>query len=466
MLTCFITSIQKSIPIIPITFDQFNEFVQQQSDTTKNWLASIKFQAKPETFSIIPDNQGNISKVLIILKNPCDFWSIGMLPTALPPGNYELTGIKGTLLERAVIAWGLGAYQFTRYKTANKTIAQLFIPAEVDKHFIETIVDSIYWVRSLINTPTEDMGPEELAQEAEGLAKQFKAKFNQIVGNELLNHNYPTIHAVGRASPREPRLIDIRWGKSDAPKITLVGKGVCFDSGGLDLKTASGMALMKKDMGGAAHVLGLAKMIMATNLPVHLRVLIPAVENVIAGNAFKPGDVIKTRKGLTVEIGNTDAEGRLILCDALAEASLENPDLLIDFATLTGAARVAVGTEIAAMFTDDKQLAEQLMQCAEETQDPIWHMPLFLSYRRLIDSNIADMNNTGNSPYAGAITAGLFLQEFVVPNVSWVHFDLNAWNVMPRPGRPEGGDAMGLRAVFEYLLKKYAVNEYFDKNDI
>lgn len=462
MLTCFTTLNQKSIPIIPITSDQFNNFVQQQSDTTKNWLAGINFQAKPETFCVIPDEKGNISKVVIILKNTTDFWPIGMLPTALPPGNYDLTELEGRMLEHAIIAWGLGAYQFTRYKPANKTIAQLVMPSIVNNKIIETIVDSICWVRNLINTPTEDMGPAELAQEAGELAKQFNAKFDQIVGNDLLKNNYPTIHAVGRASPREPRLIDICWGESNAPKVTLVGKGVCFDSGGLDLKTASGMAFMKKDMGGAAHVLGLAKMIMAANLPVRLRVLIPAVENVVAGNAFKPGDVIKTRKGLTVEIGNTDAEGRLILCDALAEAAMKNPDLLIDFATLTGAARVAVGTEIAAMFTNDKQLAEQLMHCADDMQDPIWQMPLFPSYRRLIDSNIADLNNTGNSPYAGAITAGLFLKEFVAPNIPWVHFDLNAWNVMPRPGRPEGGEAMGLRAVFEYLLKKFKPKEKFN----
>lgn len=455
MFHCYTSSSEKSIPITPVIADQFNQWLEQQAEHTKNWLQSIKFIAKPETFALIPNGQGHLTQVIFVIKDKKDFWSFGLLPMALPENSYRIELISDNpLLEKISIAWGLGAYQFTPYKIANKTIAQLVIVEKINYQLIENTIKSTYLVRDLINTPTEDMGPEQLTQTAFQLAKEFDAQLTEIVGDDLLKQNYPTIHAVGRASPRQPRLIDLRWGQKNKFKLTLVGKGVCFDSGGLDIKPASGMLLMKKDMGGAAHVLGLARMIMSANLPINLRVLIPAVENVIAGNAFKPGDVIKTRKGITVEIGNTDAEGRLILCDALVEGVTEKPNLLIDFATLTGAARVAVGTEISAMFTDDNELAAQLLHHAQQEQDPIWHMPLYTPYRRLIDSNIADINNASSSPYAGATTAALFLKEFVPNEITWVHFDLNAWNVSPRPGRPEGGEAMGLRAVFTYLQKK------------
>lgn len=452
MLACFTNESAKSISITPIVTDQFSNWLSNQSAQIKNWIAAVNFSAKPETFCLIPDADGKITQVLIDINSINDFWPFGLLPTALPPGSYQLTGIDNVeTLTRAVIAWGLGAYQFTRYKQPNKTVAQLVMPNNVDAAQIENVVTSIYLVRDLINTPTEDMGPEQLAQAAVNLGKEFSAQVTQIIGDDLLQQNYPTIHAVGRASNRAPRLIDLGWGQSNKFKLTLVGKGVCFDSGGLNIKPGNGMLQMKKDMGGAAHVLGLSRMIMAANLPINLRVLIPAVENVISGSAYKPGDVIKTRKGLTVEIGNTDAEGRLVLCDALAEATTENPDLIIDFATLTGAARVAVGTEISAMFTDDNQLAAKIIQYAQQEQDPIWQLPLYTPYRKLIDSPIADINNSGNSPYAGAITAGLFLKEFVPANIPWVHFDLMAWNLVTRPGKPEGGEAMGLRAVFGYL---------------
>lgn len=459
MLACFTHANEKSIPIISVISNQFNQWLEQQTEQIQNWLRTINFSAKPETFALVPDAQGHLTQVIFIIKDKNDFWSFGLLPTALPKNNYHIELITDNeLLEKISIAWGLGAYQFTRYKQANKTIAQLVIDEKLNSSQIENIIQSIYLVRDLINTPTEDMGPEQLARTAFELGKKFNAQVTEIVGDDLLKENFPTIHAVGRASPRQPRLIDLRWGQKNKFKLTLVGKGVCFDSGGLDIKPASGMLLMKKDMGGAAHALGLAYMIMATDLPINLRILIPAVENVIAGNAFKPGDVIKTRKGLTVEIGNTDAEGRLILCDALAEAAIDKPDLLIDFATLTGAARIAVGTEISAMFTDDNKLAEQLMQYAQTEQDPVWRMPLYMPYRRLIDSTIADINNAGSSPYAGATTAALFLKEFIPSEISWVHFDLNAWNVSSRPGRPEGGEAMGLRAIFAYLLAKFKLD--------
>jgi len=452
MLNCFTQVKEKSIPVIPAIASEFSTWLAEQPVLTKNWVNSTRFTAKPETFCLIPDSDGKISQVIVGVNNSNDFWTYGLLPTALPSGIYHLAEINSSdSLTLAAIAWGLGAYQFTRYKLSHKTIAQLIMPDNVDGNCVENIVRSIWLVRDLINIPTEDLGPAELAQAAIDLGKEFNATVGQIIGEDLLTKNYPAIHTVGRASNRAPRLIDLRWGEQHTFKLTLVGKGVCFDSGGLDIKSASNMLLMKKDMGGAAHALGLARMIMAANLPINLRVLIPAVENVIAGNAYKPGDVIKTRKGLTVEIGNTDAEGRVILCDALAEAATDNPNLLIDFATLTGAARVAVGTEIAAMFTDNDQLAEEITQQAKQAQDPIWQLPLFTPYRKLIDSSIADINNAGNSPYAGAITAGLFLKEFVPQHIPWIHFDLMAWNLSSKPGRPEGGEAMALRAIFNYL---------------
>jgi leucyl aminopeptidase len=300
------------------------------------------------------------------------------------------------------------------------------------------------------------MGPAELAEAARGVARRFGGKVTVTVGEQLLKKNYPAIHAVGRAASRAPRLIDLRWQGPNAakgPRITLVGKGVCFDSGGLDLKPASGMLLMKKDMGGAAHALGLAQWIMAAKLPVRLRLLIPAVENAVSGDAFRPGDVIATRKGLTVEIGNTDAEGRLVLCDALAEAVTESPDMLLDFATLTGAARVALGPDLPAMFCNDDKLAGLILRHGVAEGDPVWRLPLFKGYRQGLESKVADLNNISNSPYGGAITAALFLENFVSPGTRWAHFDVMAWNVATRPGRPEGGEAMGLRAVYAAIVE-------------
>ena len=314
---------------------------------------------------------------------------------------------------------------------------------------------AISLVRDLINTPAEDMGPSQLASEARKLGKRFKVDVKVITGDALLRQKFPTIHAVGRASDDPPRLIDLRWGKKSDPRVSIVGKGVCFDTGGLDLKPAAGMLRMKKDMGGGAHALGLASLIMALKLPVRLRMLVPAVENNVAGNAIRPLDVIKTRKGITVEIGNTDAEGRLVMCDALAAADSEKPDMIVDFATLTGAARVAVGIELAAMFCNDEGLAGDLEQAAATVQDPLWRLPLWQPYRKLLDSKVADINNVSEGGFGGAITAALYLQEFVSEETPWAHFDIMAWNTSPRPGRPVGGEAQSLRAVFEMLEKRY-----------
>jgi leucyl aminopeptidase len=299
--------------------------------------------------------------------------------------------------------------------------------------------------------------PEHLPKATQTLAGEFGATFEQTVGEALLTANFPVIHAVGRASVHPPRLLDVRWGDPAHPKITLLGKGVCFDSGGLDLKSSSAMRLMKKDMGGAATALGLARLIMSAGLPIRLRVLIPSVDNAVAGNAFRPGDVIRSRQGLTIEIDNTDAEGRLILCDALAEAGTEQPAVLIDFATLTGAARTALGTEVPALFCNDEALASGLLAAAEREQDPCWRLPLYEPYREMLDSKIADITNASSSPHAGAITAALVLKEFVPAGVTWAHFDLMAWNLKGKPGRPEGGEAMTLRTVFGWLEKQYGM---------
>jgi leucyl aminopeptidase len=299
------------------------------------------------------------------------------------------------------------------------------------------------------------MGPEELADAAQKVAKEQGARCRVVVGDKLLEENYPTIHAVGRASTRAPRLVDIIWGDESAPKVTLVGKGVCFDTGGLDLKPASGMLNMKKDMSGAAIVLGLGQAIMQAGLRVRLRVLLPCVENSVSGNAMRPRDIIKTRKGLTVEIGNTDAEGRLILCDALAEASDEKPEMIVDAATLTGAARVALGPELPALFCNDDKLANALIAAGAAEDDPMWRMPLYKPYRRLIDSKVADLNNVSDGPQGGAITAALYLNEFVDPSVPWAHLDVMAWNQRSRPGRPEGAEAQTLRAVYTHIAGRF-----------
>ena len=377
----------------------------------------------------------------------------GDLAKRLPEGDYQLKG-SDEFLDRAGLGWLLGTYRFDRYKSSEPVKARLLIDDEPRVARLQQMAQGVALVRDLVNTPPNDMRPEHLSEAAQALAGQFGARFTELVGEQLLTENYPTIHAVGRASVHEPRLLDLRWGDAGHPKVTLVGKGVCFDSGGLDIKPAAGMRYMKKDMGGAAHVLGLAHMIMSLELPVNLRVLIPAVENAVSGNAFRPGDVLKTRKGLTVEIDNTDAEGRLVLCDALAEADTETPDMIIDFATLTGAARVALGTELPGYFTDADALARDLNAAGKKVSDPVWQLPLHTPYDDFLKSDVADLVNCAPSPFGGAITAGLYLKRFV-EQTPWVHFDIMAWNQRALPGRPVGGEAFGVRAVFEMLEQRY-----------
>jgi len=440
-----------AVPLIVVVESDFETWLAKQEAATQRWLKNSGFQAKPGTNCLLPDAEHKLASVIVGARED-DIWTLGGLPTSLPGGAYYLASNHApATLERLALGWTLGAYQFTRYKERPPLETQLALPTDCDLPHIQRQADATALVRDLINTGAEDMMPEHLAAVTEQLAERFGASVEQIIGDDLLAHNYPTIHAVGRASTHPPRLLDLRWGDPSHRKLTLVGKGVCFDSGGLDIKPASGMRLMKKDMGGAAHVLGLAQAIMDADLAVRLRVLVPAVENAISGNAFRPGDVIRTRQGLSVEIDNTDAEGRLILCDALSEAASEAPDLLIDFATLTGAARVAVGTDMPAYFCTERPLAAALLEHAEREQDPIWQLPLHRPYRALLDSKIADIVNSSSGGYAGAITAALFLQEFVPAGLAWTHFDLMAWNIRSRPGRPEGGEAMGLRAVYAYV---------------
>jgi leucyl aminopeptidase len=353
------------------------------------------------------------------------------------------------------LGWALATYRFGRYRKHEGSFPTLVWPGGCDRAGVERAASATFLVRDLINTPAADMGPEELAAAARTLADGHGARFAVIVGDELQVRNYPAVHAVGRASSRAPRLIDLQWGDESNPRVTLVGKGVCFDSGGLDLKPAAGMKLMKKDMGGAAIMLGLARMVMSANLPVRLRVLIPAVENSVSGNALRPLDVIETRKGLTVEIGNTDAEGRVILADALAEAASEQPALLVDCATLTGAARVALGTELPALFTNDDTLAQALLAHGAATGDPLWRLPLWKPYKRHLDGKVADLTNAADIAFAGAITAALFLAEFAKPAKPWAHIDIMAWNTDSRPGRPEGGEAMGMRALYGLIRERF-----------
>lgn len=454
MLTCFtLEPTAEMVPIIVVPQMNYPAWLTQQDEQTQRWLATTSFRAEPTCTSIIPGSTGKIAKVICCVSELANFWQVGHLSMLLPEGAYRFETAEGDYL-RYALAWGLGAYQFLRYKKPVRNPAQLLVPAQKQQRLMNTL-ESIYQVRNWINTPTDDMGPTEFAEVAHETAKQYKAKIQETVGTALLKNNYNAIYTVGRASDDPPRLLDMRWGNAKDPKVTLVGKGVCFDSGGLDLKSSAHMLLMKKDMAGAAHVLGLASMIMHAKLPVSLRVLMPVVENVISGNAYRPGDVIKSRKGLTVEVGNTDAEGRLILADALAEAVTESPDLLIDIATLTGAARVALGTDLPAMFCNQDDLAVALIQSGAQELDPLWRLPLFTPYREYLNSTIADINNHSAEPYGGAITAALFLKEFVPDHIPWVHFDLMAWNLRPKPGRPQGGEAMVLRALFNYLEAKF-----------
>jgi len=422
------------------------------------WLETTRFAAGEGDVCVVPDGEGGVARVLLgfgetSLAHPS--LAVGKLPGAIPPGTYRL---DDTFPDRtlASTAWGLGAYRFTRYSDAAGDARRLALGPEIDD--VMLVVGGVSLARDLVNTAANDLGPAELAAAASQLAARHDAVHHTLVGEALRVEGFPLVHAVGAAATpgRAPRLVEFSWGRRDAPAVTLVGKGVCFDTGGLDIKPPSAMLIMKKDMGGAAAVLGLASMIMTAELPVRLRVLIPAVENAIAGAAFRPGDVFRARNGKTVEIGNTDAEGRLILADALAYATERPPHLLIDMATLTGAARAALGPEIAPFYTDDDDLAARLATHATAQADPMWRMPLWRPYMAMLDSRVADMNNVGGGGFAGSITAALFLSRFVSSPTSWIHADIYGWNPTARPGRPEGGEGTAIRALFAMIRDSYA----------
>ncbi len=457
MLTCFAPRAgADTVPIVPVTKDGFARWSKSLSASARTWIEQSGFKGDAGTHALIPDEKGRIARVAVGVEAADHIFALGGLAQTLPPRSYSLDAdLDDAAATRVALGWAMGAYAFTRYKKAKREAAKLVWPAGADRATVEAQARAIYMARDLINTPAEDLGPSHLAEAAKGMARRHRAKTEVIVGDALLKRNYPSIHTVGRAAENQPRLIDIVWGSPRNPKVTLVGKGVCFDSGGLDIKPSGSMLMMKKDMGGSAAVLALGDMIMSAGLKVRLRVMVPAVENAISGNAFRPLDVIRTRKGLTVEIGNTDAEGRIILCDALAEADSENPELIVDFATLTGAARVALGPQLPAMFTNDDKFAAEWEKAATRASDPIFRMPLWQPYRKMLESKVADLSSTGNSPFAGSITAALFLESFVSKTTTWAHVDTFAWNATTQPGRPEGGEALGVRGLFQLLADRY-----------
>jgi leucyl aminopeptidase len=444
-------------PVRFVTPTGLNKALAALPAVARNWAKAQGFSAGSSEWVALPAKSGEVDSILCgtgSAPEKLDPFALGALASKLPAGNYSLEGCP---VDEQLVAlgWLLETYRFDRYKAQEAVSACLVCPPSVDRGDVLRIADAVSLTRDLINTPTSDMGPAELEQAARTLARRHKAKVRVTTGTTL-EQQFPMIHAVGRASASPPRLIDMTWGSARAVKVTLVGKGVCFDTGGLDIKPASGMLLMKKDMGGAANVLGLASMIMAAGLPVRLRVLIPAVENSIAGNAFRPSDVLKSRKGISVEIGNTDAEGRLVLADALALADAEKPDLLIDMATLTGAARVALGPDLPPFYCDDDALAEAIAGHGRAANDPLWRLPFWDGYETMLDSKVADMNNVGGGGFAGSITAALFLRRFVEQAAHYVHFDIYGWTPTAKPARPVGGEAQGIRALYALIRERYA----------
>ncbi len=449
----FIDTSSSALPLHVLERDKFNDWRSTLSPALQAWVDAQHFSAAPGALLLLPGEHG-IAAAAIGIGDPLDPYSYAHAPHGLPPGDWQLASSLDDGARAALqLGWGLGSYRFDRYKKPARPPARLLLQ-DADAEALDLLAACVR-VRDLVNTPTEHMGPEQLEEVARELAATHGAQLEVIVGDELLARNFPAIHAVGRASHRAPRLIALRWGDSGLPHVVLVGKGVCFDTGGLDIKPADGMRNMKKDMGGAAHALALAELIMSRKLPVRLTLLVPAVENAIGPDAFRPGEVIATRQGLSVEIDNTDAEGRVILCDALTYAGEQEPDIVLDFATLTGAARIALGPDLPALFANDDALANDWIAAGERTRDPLWRMPLWRPYLRYLSSGIADMANAG-SRMAGAVTAALYLERFVPAQQKWAHLDVYAWNDSDRTGRPAGGEAMALRAAFEMLKGRYS----------
>jgi leucyl aminopeptidase len=453
----------ESCPLWLLSESELPQWLAQQPDPVANWVRAQGFQAERHRVLLLPDRTGTVGGAIAGLGalpklDDLRLWHAAGLSERLSPQTYRLvTPLSPAAATQFALGWLVGAYRFSRYRTQSTAPrASLLTPEGADVAYVRAAAEATAFARDLINTPANDLGPAELAQAAVDLAGRYGARSTLIVGEQLKAQNYPMIHAVGAGSPRAPRLIDLRWGESDAPRVTLVGKGVCFDSGGLDIKPSAGMLLMKKVMGGAACALALAQLLMSLQARIQLRVLIPAVENSVSGEAYRPGDVLRSRKGLTVEIGNTDAEGRLVLADALAEADGEKPALLIDLATLTGAARVALGPELPAIYSPEESLLAQFREIGEAEADPVWPMPLWSSYDEELSSKIADLGNVSASAYAGSPIAALFLKRFVTASPAWLHIDLFAWNAKERPGRPVGAEAQCVRSLYRLIRARCA----------
>ena len=445
----------QAVPIHALRTSEWSHWAESRPEALKRLATAHDFKAQGGRILLVPATDGSIERVLFGVGDKANVMAMGSLAQNLPAGDYRIAAAPREFTATLVaVAWGLGGYAFERYKKRKRPAPRLVPPEGADMAEAQRIVSATWLTRDLVNTPTNDMGPDALHLAAETVARENGATLEAIVGDELLAQNYPLIHAVGRAAAQAPRLLHLSWGDASAPRLALVGKGVTFDTGGLDIKPSAGMRLMKKDMGGAAHALGLAQAVMQAGLKVKLDVYLAVVENAISADAFRPGDVIPSRKGPTVEIDNTDAEGRLILADALARACEDEPALLLDFATLTGAARTALGPDIPPLFTNDDTLAAELAQASLDTADPMWRMPLWDAYDGDMDSSIADLKNTGDGPFAGAIFGALFLRRFVTAP-TWAHFDVYAWAPREKPSRPQGGEAQTLRACLKVIRARF-----------
>ncbi|MBY0564173.1 MAG: leucyl aminopeptidase family protein [Hyphomonadaceae bacterium] len=452
----FLAAADPALPIHAVRAADWRAWIESRPDALKKLAAAHDFQAQNGRILLAPATDGSIERVLFGVGDKATPMIVGALAQHLPAGDYRIAEAPREFPATLVaIAWGLGAYAFDRYKKRKRPAPRLAAPEGADMAEASRIVRASWMARDLVNTPANDMGPDALHAAAEALATAHGARFSAIIGDALLERNYPLIHAVGRAAAQAPRLLHLSWGDDSAPRVALVGKGVTFDTGGLDIKPSAGMRIMKKDMGGGAHALALAQIIMESNLKVRLDVFVPVVENAVAGDAFRPGDVLPSRKGLTVEIDNTDAEGRLILADALTRACEDKPALLIDFATLTGAARTALGPDLPPLYANDDALAAELAQASVETADPMWRMPLWDAYDGDMDTPIADLKNTGDGAFAGSIYAALFLRRFV-DGPAWAHFDIFAWAPKEKPARPQGGEAQTLRACWSVIKKRFS----------
>lgn len=446
-------------PLVVTDALHLDRLLEQLDDEASTWCQANRFTARNGEFITIPARDGQLALVIAGANSDQPLQVLASLPRRLPAGRYRLDERSIALdHDLALLGWALGAYRFTRYRADTASSPTQLMLDEATHARLLPLVQASFQVRDLVNTPTQDLGPQELAAAVEDLAHQHGGQYRQWLGDELLEHNFPAIHAVGRASHRAPRLAMLEHGAADAPHVVLVGKGVCFDTGGLDMKASAGMRWMKKDMGGAAHAIALAGLLLQARLPIRLTLLVPAVENAISSESYRPGEVIRTRAGVHVEVDNTDAEGRLVLCDALALARESNPDLVIDFATLTGAARIALGPDLPALFSNNDAVAKDLLAQGLRHADPLWRMPLWQPYLTMLESSVADLANSGSSRQAGAITAALFLERFVADDTPWMHVDVYSWSDRDQPARPRGGEAQGLRAMFAFLQARYGNN--------